>query len=215
MLLIVVIAALPFLTRPGLPRHTDLELHVYRAAEYADVWRDGVLYPRWAPDFYYGYGYPIFNYYAPFTYALASVYDLIPGVDIVAAVKGVIITAFLLAAYGAYFFARRHFGSTAGVIAAAAFVLSPYVLFIDPLMRGDLAEFFALSLLPWVFLAFDRPRFLDRATTRPGGFYLQPQLAGDHRRWHACACICCGADLPSMASAVGAVMRSRLGWRWR
>lgn len=158
-LLIVVIAALPFLTRPGLPRHTDLELHVYRAAEYADIWRDGVLYPRWAPNFYYGYGYPIFNYYAPFTYALSSLYDLIPGVDIVAAVKGVIITAFLLAAYGAYFFARRHFGSTAGVIAAAAFVLSPYVLFIDPLMRGDLAEFLALSILPWVFLVFDRPRF--------------------------------------------------------
>ena len=51
-MLIVVVAALPFLTRPGLPRHTDLELHVYRAAEYADIWRDGVLYPRWAPKFY-------------------------------------------------------------------------------------------------------------------------------------------------------------------
>lgn len=176
MLLIVVIAALPLLTRPGLPRHTDLELHVYRAAEYADIWRDGVLYPRWAPDFYYGYGYPIFNYYAPFTYALSSLYDLISGVDIIAAVKGVILTAFLLAAYGAHFFARRHFGSSGGVIAAAAFVLSPYVLFIDPLMRGDLAEFFALSLLPWVFFVFDRPR---RSIAQPlvlGVFILSHNL---------------------------------------
>ncbi len=175
-LLIVVIAALPFLTRPGLPRHTDLELHVFRAAEYADTWRDGVVYPRWAPNFYYGYGYPIFNYYAPFTYALSSLYDLIPGVDIVAAVKGVIITAFLLAAYGAYFFARRHFGSTAGVIAAATFVLSPYVLFIDPLMRGDLAEFLALSLLPWVFLVFDRPRFSIAQPLILGIFILSHNL---------------------------------------
>ncbi len=175
-LLIVVIAALPFLARPGLPRHTDLELHVYRAAEYADVWRDGVLYPRWAPDFYYGYGYPIFNYYAPFSYTLASVYALIPGVDIVTAVKGVILTAFLLAAYGAYFFARRHFGAAAGVIAAAAFVLSPYVLFIDPLMRGDLAEFLALSLLPWVFLVFDRPRFSITQPLVLGVFILSHNL---------------------------------------
>lgn len=158
-LLIVVIAALPLLTRSGLPRHTDLELHVFRAAEYGEVWRAGVLYPRWAPNFYYGYGYPIFNYYAPFTYALANVYALVPGVDVVTAVKGVMLTAFLLAAYGAYFLARRHFGSKAGVIAAAAFVLSPYFVFIEPFMRGDLAEFFALSLLPWVLLAFDRPRF--------------------------------------------------------
>ena len=174
--LIVVIAALPFLTRAGLPRHTDLELHVYRAAEYADLWRDGVWYPRWAPNFYYGYGYPIFNYYAPFTYALSSLYDLIPGVDIVLAVKGVILTAFLLAAYGMYFFARRRFGSTAGVIAAAAFVLSPYILFIDPLLRGDLAEFFALSLLPWVFLVFDRPRFSIASPLVLGALILSHNL---------------------------------------
>ncbi|MFN8597560.1 MAG: 6-pyruvoyl-tetrahydropterin synthase-related protein [Anaerolineae bacterium] len=158
-LLIVVVAALPLLTRPGLPRHTDLELHVFRAAEYSRLWADGVVYPRWAANFYYGYGYPIFNYYAPFTYALSSAYALIPVVDIVTAVKGVMLTAFLLAAYGAYFLARRHFGPMAGVIAAAAFVLSPYFVFIEPFMRGDLAEFFALSLLPWVFLVFDRPRF--------------------------------------------------------
>src|SRR5512143_2274959 len=116
-LIVVVIAALPFLTRPGLPRHTDLELHVFRAAEYGEVLRDGILYPRWAPDFYYGYGYPIFNYYAPFTYALASLLAI--PVGIVAGVKGVILLAFFLAAIGMYYFARRHFSSTAGVIAAA------------------------------------------------------------------------------------------------
>lgn len=157
-LIVIVIAALPFLTRPGLPRHTDLELHVFRAAEYGDVLRDGVLYPRWAPDFYYGYGYPIFNYYAPLTYAFANVFDALPDVDTVLSVKLVIVAVYALGAYGMYFLARRHFGSTAGVIASAAFVLSPYFLFIDPLMRGDLAEFFALSLLPWVFYVFDRPR---------------------------------------------------------
>ena len=162
-LIIVIIAALPFLTRPGLPRHTDLELHVFRAAEYGEVLRDGVLYPRWAPDFYYGYGYPIFNYYAPLTYAFANLFDLIPGVDTVFSVKLVILAAFALGAYGVYFFARRHFGSTAGVISSAAFVLSPYFLFIDPLMRGDLAELLALSLLPWVFYVFDRPRWFSIA----------------------------------------------------
>ncbi len=154
-ILIAVIAALPFLTRSGLPRHTDLELHVFRAAEYSHVLSGGVLYPRWALDFYYGYGYPIFNYYAPFTYALASLFAIPFG--IIAGVKGVLLLAFFSAAIGMYYFARRHFGSTGGVIGSAAFVLSPYILFIDPLMRGDLAEFFALSLIPWLFLLFDRP----------------------------------------------------------
>jgi hypothetical protein len=181
-ILITAIVALPFLTRSGLPRHTDLELHVFRAAEYGHVLSEGVLYPRWAPDFYYGYGYPIFNYYAPFTYALASLFAIPFG--IIAGVKGVILLAFFLAAVGMYYFARRHFGSSAGVIASAAFVLSPYILFIDPLMRGDLAEFFALCLIPWVFLVFDEPAIKEAtevATTSTQGRPLSAGLMFNRR----------------------------------
>ena len=61
---LALVAAGPFLTRPGLPRQTDAELHVYRAAELGRTLRAGAVYPRWAPDLYLGYGYPIFNYYA-------------------------------------------------------------------------------------------------------------------------------------------------------
>lgn len=157
-LLIVVIAAMPLLTRPGLPRHTDLELHVFRAAEFQGLLADRPLdYPRWAPDFYYGYGYPIFNYYAPLTYYAATAFASIPGVAIVDGMKGVLLLTFALAAYGAFFLGRRHFGSTGGLVASAAYTLSPYVVFIDPFMRGDAAEFLALGCLPWLFLAFDRP----------------------------------------------------------
>ena len=98
-------------------------------------------------------------------------------------VKLVILAAYALGAYGVYFLTRRHFGSTAGVIASTAFVLSPYFLFIDPLLRGDLAEFLALSLLPWVFYVFDRPRHFSIAQPLdPGGLRVQPQSAGSDRR---------------------------------
>ena len=30
-------------------------------------------YPRWAPDYFLGYGYPVFNYYSPLTYVIVSV----------------------------------------------------------------------------------------------------------------------------------------------
>ena len=157
-LLIALVAALPLLTRPGLPRHTDLELHVFRAAEYRSLLAERPLeYPRWAPDFYYGYGYPIFNYYAPLTYFAASLAASLPGVGIVGAMKVVLLLSFLLAASGAFLLARRHAGSTGGVVAAAAYVFSPYLLLIDPFMRGDAAEFLALGILPWLLLAFDRP----------------------------------------------------------
>ena len=162
--LIALVAAQPLIARPGLPRHTDLELHVFRAAEYQRLLADRPLaYPRWAPSFYYGYGYPIFNYYAPLTYYAASVFARLPGLDVVAGMKAVLLSTFILAAWGVYYFARRHFGSRPAVLAAAAYVLSPYVLYIDPFMRGDAAEFLALGFLPWLFFAFDRPLNSPRA----------------------------------------------------
>ena len=101
----------------------------------------------------YGYGYPIFNYYSPLTYYLANLIALV-GLDIVTAVKAVFILGLLGAAAGMYVFVRANWGERAGVVAAAAYVFSPYLLFIDPHMRGDLAEFFALALFPWLLWAF-------------------------------------------------------------
>ncbi len=154
------VAAAPFLTRPGLPRETDTELHVYRAAELGHILRDGVFYPRWAPDLYFGYGYPIFNYYAPGTYYLANLFDLLPGVDIVGGVKAVFVLGFVIASLGTCLLGRELFGpfggTGAGVIAAASFTFSPYVVFIDPYARGVLAEHFAICLLPVTFYAFRR-----------------------------------------------------------
>jgi hypothetical protein len=159
MLLVLILAffaATPFLTRPGLPHQTDAELHVYRAAELGHALRAGVFYPRWAPDLYYGYGYPIFNYYAPLTYYLANLFDLLPGVGIVGGTKAVFVLGFVIASLGAYLLGRELFGPAAGILAAASFTFAPYVVFIDPHARGDLAEHFAVCLLPLTFYAFLR-----------------------------------------------------------
>lgn len=165
-LAMALLAASPFLSRPGLPRDTDAELHVFRAAELAACWQAGVLYPRWAPDFYYGYGYPIFNYYAPLTYHLASLFALLPGMTIVSGVKGVFILGLILGGIGTYLLGRDLLGAEGGIVAAAAFLYAPYVLFIDPHARGDLAEHFAIGLLPLALF------FLRRWVERGGRLAL-------------------------------------------
>jgi hypothetical protein len=152
-LVLAALAAWPFLTRPGLPRETDAELHVFRAAQIGEALRGSMVYVRWAPDLWLGYGYPIFNYYSPLTYYLANLITLL-GLDMVTAVKAVFIIGLLSAVAGMYVFVRENWGERAGIVAAAAYVFSPYVLFIDPHMRGDLAEFFALALFPWLLWAF-------------------------------------------------------------
>jgi hypothetical protein len=159
---LALVAAAPFLTRPGLPRGTDAELHVFRAAEVSACWRAGVIYPRWAPDFYYGYGYPIFNYYAPLTYHLSSLFALLPGIDIVTGVKAVFVLGLILGGVGTYLLVRDLFGPTGATVGASAFLLAPYTVFVNPHVRGDLAEHFAVGLLPLAFF------FLRRLVARGG-----------------------------------------------
>ena len=157
-LLLCVLVAWPFISRAGLPQQTDAELHIFRLAELNRLVRGGVWYPRWAPDFYYGYGYPIFNYYAPLTYYLGLLPMLVLGMTAVQGVKFVFVLGMVLAGVGVYGFVRDNWGRNAGILAAALVLFAPYLQFVDPHARGDLAESFSFGLLPLAFWAFDRLR---------------------------------------------------------
>lgn len=154
---ICLLAIWPFLSRPGLPLETDAELHIVRTAELDHLLRGGEIYPRWAPDFYYGYGYPLFNYYAPLTYYLGAGLLVLPGVDAVLAVKLVFVLGLFGAGLGMYAFVRRLWGGRPGLVAAAVYLYAPYIQYIDPHARGVLAESFSFALFPWVLWAFTAP----------------------------------------------------------
>src|SRR5919201_5615183 len=61
----------PF-TYTSLATSFDGLLHLYRLVELDHLIAQGIWYPRWAPDFVFGFGYPIFNFYAPLSYYLAA-----------------------------------------------------------------------------------------------------------------------------------------------
>ena len=157
-LAISLIAIWPFLSRLSLPEGTDAELHIFRLAELGYLLRGGEIFPRWAPNFYHGYGYPIFNYYAPLTYYLGVLVELTPWADAVAAVKMVFILGMLLAGFGMYGFVRDNWGRRAGYVAAAVFLYAPYVQYIDPLVRGVLPESFSFGAFVVALWALDRLR---------------------------------------------------------
>lgn len=155
---IALVALWPFLSRAALPQETDAELHVFRLAELARLLRGGEWYPRWAPNFYYGYGYPIFNYYAPLSYYVGVLVELMPGLDAVDGVKAVFELGLLAAALGMYGFVRDNWGREAGWVAAACYLYAPYVVYTDPHARGVLAESFSFGLFPLALWALDRLR---------------------------------------------------------
>ncbi|MFB0534709.1 MAG: 6-pyruvoyl-tetrahydropterin synthase-related protein, partial [Anaerolineae bacterium] len=140
------------LLQPGLPNTADGVLHLYRAVELDQCWQDGVYYPRWAPDLFLGYGYPIFNFYAPLLYFLAEALHVL-GFSFQGAIKVIQVGTFLLYGLGMYVFAREIVGRKPALLAAAAYAYVPY-RFKEAFVQGDYPQFLALALLPLVFWAF-------------------------------------------------------------
>lgn len=157
-LAICLLALWPFLTRSALPQDTDAELHIYRLAELGRLFRAGEPFPRWAPNFYYGYGYPIFNYYAPLAYYVGLIPELTPFWDAVDGVKIVFVLGLMLGGLGIYGYCARNWGRLPALVATAAYVYAPFIVFIDPHARGDLAEAFSFAVFPLSIWALDRLR---------------------------------------------------------
>lgn len=125
--------------------HTVFFLHAFDQSI-----RDGYVIPRWAPDFALGYGYPLFIFYAPLAYYIAEAFHLL-GAGLTVAVKLTFLAGFLLSAAGMYFFGRRLFGRSAGLLASVLYTYAPYHL-VDVYVRSDLAESLAFVFLPLTLL---------------------------------------------------------------
>jgi hypothetical protein len=122
--------------------------------------QDGLLYPRWQPDFAFGYGYPFFNIYGPLSSYLGEGFHLL-GLDYVTAIKAVFALSLVGSGLAMYGFVKRVLGRRAGLVAAVAYMVIPYRL-VDIYVRAALAESVAYLFVPlvlWgVWAALHRPR---------------------------------------------------------
>lgn len=120
-------------------------LHFHRLVQLDRAVRHGILYPRWLPDLGYGFGFPLFNYYAPLSY-----YLLLPlcwlGLPAQTAILIGFAGALWALAAAIYLWGRDLFGETAGIVAAFAVVYAPYTLN-DVYQRGTLPSLWALVWL--------------------------------------------------------------------
>jgi hypothetical protein len=137
----------------------DARHSVYFMFELDRSIQDGVLYPRWQPDFAFGYGYPFFNIYGPLASYAGEAWHLLGFgfADSVKIVFGLSMVASGLAMYG---FVRRALGECqdgdasrqAALVAAVAYMVIPYRL-LDIYVRAALAESVAYVFVPLVLWA--------------------------------------------------------------
>ncbi len=152
--LLLALPALGLLFRPGFFVSDDGQFHVYRVAALARAWLAGVLHPRLFPEFGFGYGQAVLNFYAPLSYwpgALLSVLHLNPAT----ATEFTIGLVILLAALAMFFFVRDLWGPAAGVLAAILYTYYPYHL-VDAYARGAMPELAAFIFPPLIFWSATR-----------------------------------------------------------
>lgn len=148
------IAVYPILFGPALPCSDDAAFHLLRLTQLDHLIQQGVLYSRWAPDMAHGYGFPLFNFYAPLSYYLAEAISLI-GPGVYWGMRLTLALAVWGGGFSMYRLARDHFSHHGALLAAIAYLYATYQGY-DLYFRGNLAEAVAWPLLPLALWAMGR-----------------------------------------------------------
>ena len=112
--------------------------------------KQGYLYPRWVDELTFGFGDPLFNFYPPLVYYLGEIFHLL-GFSYIWSIKLVFIFGFIIGAISSYFLVKEILGRLAGFLGATVFTYYFYHL-INAYVRGALSEFWAMNLVPFIFL---------------------------------------------------------------
>jgi len=140
------IAVLPLAWRGTSCGH-DFDFHLQSWMEVVKHWREGVLYPHWDSSANYGAGEPRFIFYPPVSWLLGALL----GVLLPWTWTPVAFTLIALIGCGLSFFimAREWMADDAAAVAACAYVLNPYLLFVayERAAYGELLSAIWLPLL--------------------------------------------------------------------
>lgn len=139
------IASFSLLHKGLIPTH-DGEYHVVRFHEFTKVIKDGDWYPRFAPDFNYGFGIPLFNYVYPLPNYVAYFLHLF-GTSFIDAFKLNMFLAVLIGGAFFYMWSLIFWGKIGGLVSSIFYTYSPYH-FVDMYIRGSVGEVWALAFFP-------------------------------------------------------------------
>jgi len=148
--LAVVVLSLPVIRgflSDSYPVSADGVLHLMRAIAFDQAARTGDLWPRFLTPLHYGYGSPIYNYMGPLSLYPVELLHLV-GMGFIRAVLGATILYILVGGLGAYQLGEALDSPAAGIVAAVGFVYSASFAYF-----GNLAQYAALSFLPWALWA--------------------------------------------------------------
>jgi hypothetical protein len=136
--------------------HDDTQ--VARVFEMGKMLKEGVFPVRWVPDLGYGYGYPIYNFYAPLSYYFGGLFMLF-GATALLSTKIMMILGTILSGVFMYLLCKELFGKMGGFVGGLFYLYAPFHA-VDIYVRGDVAEFWAYAFIPLTFLGVYKKNIL-------------------------------------------------------
>ncbi len=125
----------------------DFDFHIQSWLAVAHQWRHGVFYPHWIEAANYGAGEPRFVFYPPLSWMLGAILGIVVGWP----AAPIAFTLIVLTACGASMnkLAREWLTPNAATLAACAYILNPYALFVayERTAYGELAAGIWLPLI--------------------------------------------------------------------
>ena len=125
--------------------------HGARIAEMARALDEGQFPVRWSANFGYGFGMPLFNFYAPLPYFIGGLFFKM-GFDVITSIKLLCLFINLITIIGSYLLGRKMLGRFGGLLLASAYTLAPYRA-VNLFVRGAFSEVFAMAFLPLVLFS--------------------------------------------------------------
>lgn len=111
--------------------------------------KSGQFPVRYVNDLGNNGGYFLFNYYSPVVYYIGALIHFL-GFSLVKATKLTFILGYFIGTLGSFFLLRKYLRSLFSAFGSLIFITATYVGY-DIYTRGDLPEFFAIMLSPWLW----------------------------------------------------------------
>lgn len=137
----------PFFHAGFFTMHDDTQ--VARVFEMFQSLKSGMIPVRWVMDLGYGYGYPIFTFYAPFAYYVGALLMFL-GFNALLATKLMMILGIVLAGIFMYLLGKEVWGEEGGFVSALLYLFAPYHA-VNIYVRGAVAELWGMAFLPLLF----------------------------------------------------------------
>lgn len=129
-------------------------IHSARVIEMFRALKDGQFPVRWSENFGFGYGMPLFEFYAPLPYLTGAILHWL-GFEVLSSVKLLFLISAIFTTWGSYRLGRRFFGCSGAILTAAAITLAPYRA-VNLFVRGALSEAWGIMAMPWVLIGMMR-----------------------------------------------------------